>query len=623
MSLAEHPAPDTNAASSSANLESLRRFPWKKSHRTAIERAIDRNRSDRLAELVACRPFDGQGKAGTRLRIQLLTGVNDLLRSQPDSDPSFAAAIESVLITLSGTSSNPSGDVPGEAADKVLDRLNDAETVSSGERLAGIVLLLCGADEKRSLFNADQLVGLFEQAAQTRQEVAGAGGLPESDHVPHLESLLVRGELPLLLSLATPQLSGSRQLFRDAVAGYASELDAVTDGDGTPHASLLAELPFWLDSFTRAAMICEVLGERFLKKKDAERFDEFLERVASLTTADGRLAIEVETDGIWARVLQNALELRHGKKLPPWARQTMLALNARVRGKAKSSSDDLSAATQSDWGQLVSMRSNWYAGADVLAAAYDQPNIQLGLTTLGMRALGGRWETELVLDGEVCRLSADWQSLCWYSEPEGDFLELRLQTEHATIDRQLYLSRNDHIALLTDSITTNVDAAVEVRWKLPLLGNWKPARLQPGRALRLFREKRELRVIPLAIPSDAVERADGSLSTDGSTITATLTGQQNLCLPLLLDWSPVRQKKPCDWNRLTVTQEREILNSRVAFAARCRVGSSQWLYLRNLEFGGFPRAVIGLHTDAETVIAEFPSTGVAERLVEVHYEDED
>ncbi len=620
MSLAEHPVPATNSDLLSVSLDRLQQLPWKKSSRTAIEKALTRNRLDRLAELLAAPPISEDRNVQSQFRTQLLTGLRDLMRQHCDSDSPFVTALECLL----SSSSKPKFREPfQDAVESILQTLEeDSKPASPAERLTGVVLLICHQSGKQSLLTAEQTVRLFERAAHARLDVATFRDLPESDQVPQLESLLVRGELPLLLSLATPQLTGSRQLFRDAVAGYASELDAVTDTDGTPHASLLPELPLWLDSFTRAASICGSTGERFLKKKDAERYDELLERVASLTTADGRLALDVDSVVIWPRVLQTALELRFGKKLPGWARQTLLALNAPVRGKAKSANDDLSAATQSGWGHLVSMRSNWYAGADVLAAAYDQPNVQLGLTTLGMRALSGAWETELFLDGEACPLSAEWQSLCWYSEPEGDFLEMRLQNENVTIDRQLYLSRNDHIALLTDSVTTNVDAPVELRWKLPLAGHWKPARLQPGRALRLLREKREMRVIPLAIPTDAVERADGSLSTDGSTITTTLTGQQNLCLPLLIDWSPARQKKACDWNRLTVTQEREILNSRVAFAARCRVGNSQWLYLRNLEFGGMPRAVIGLHTDAETIIAEFPSTGVAERLVEVHYEDD-
>jgi len=621
MSLAEHPAPASNSDSTSVSLDRLRQLSWKKSQRAAVEKAISRSRIDRLAELLAAAPISGHEKAQAQFRKQLLTGLRDLLRSQCDSDSPFVTALECLA---TGSSDAKFREPLADAVEAMLATLEDeSKPASPAERLAGVALLIGSGNGKQSVLSDEHTVRLFERAAHARLDVATFRDLPDSDQVPQLESLLVRGEMPLLLSLATPQLAGSRQLFRDALAGYASELDAVTDTDGTPHASLLPELPLWLDSFTRAAQTCELAGERFLKKKDAERYDELLERVSSLTTADGRLALDVETVGIWPRVLQTALELRFGKKLPGWARQTLLALNAPVRGKAKSASDDLSAATQSDWGHLVSMRSNWYAGADVLAAAYDQPNIQLGLTTLGMRAMSGAWETELFLDGEACPLAAEWQSLCWYSEPEGDFLELRLQNENITIDRQLYLSRNDHIGLLTDSVTTNVDAPVELRWKLPLAGHWKPARLQPGRALRLLREKREMRVIPLAIPTDAVERADGSLSTDGSTITTTLTGQQNLCLPLLIDWSPARQKKACDWNRLTVTQEREILNSRVAFAARCRVGGSQWIYLRNLEFGGMPRAVIGLHTDAETIIAEFPSTGVAERLVEVHYEDED
>lgn len=464
---------------------------------------------------------------------------------------------------------------------------------------------------------------LFEHAQIVRQ----LAELPRHPDEAPLPALFLRGEWCCLLGLLFEEVEGFRELYRLGRQAFAAELDACTDNDGTPHAEMLALLPDWITMFTRQARIAKLVDRKFLSGKNSRRWQDLLQRCASLTASDGQLVLTPTPPAEWARSLGCAV-----KDLPPgrerdWATHTLRILGEAPRpGKTPRRKREPimaeSAATQSDWAHLACLRNNWYPGADSLAVSHRQPAHPVDLTVLGTPLLRGIWRTELQVNNTIVPLADAWSALCWYSEPACDFLEIRLQCGDITIDRQLFLSRTDHIALLSDSVRTNDPGArIDLFWNLPLAGNWESVESKGERGLLLKQKRQHVRVVPLALPRDRVHRAAGQVQAREGSLVADLRGEQNLCLPLLLDWSPERRNAECDWTQLTVTQERRILSPGEAFATRARIGKHQWVYLRNLEYAEKPRAVLGLHADAETIIAEFPRTGLPERLVEVHYED--
>lgn len=336
-------------------------------------------------------------------------------------------------------------------------------------------------------------------------------------------------------------------------------------------------------------------------------------------------------------VLGAALQTVPNRKRLVWVRETARQLELELSAKSataklassgsskkRKSVVDESAASQTDWGYLACLRNNWYPGGDALAASFLQPTISLDMRVLAAPLFKGEWQTELQRDGKRIPLHEGWTALCWYSEPACDYLELRQEIGEVIVDRQLFLSRTDHFALLADSVkTTTPNSQVNLCWNLPLAGNWASRSKPEGREWLLKQKRLQVRVLPLALPQNRVHAADGSLLIREGSLVLEQKGEHQLCMPLLLDWSPARRQSVSDWSRLTITEERRRLTSREAFAARFRVGAHQWLFLRNLDYTGKPRAVLGMHADAETILAEFPTTGTPERLLEVHYEEED
>ncbi|TWT63102.1 hypothetical protein [Rubinisphaera italica] len=617
--------PEQKSANPPTNLNWAANLKWEKSIRSQIEKLTKKQKADELAGLLAFGGCRGKGSAIKAQRISFLQSLQNIL-TIPGNEQHPCLPILDFLL------SKPTGKTKSNTLPQTLSELIDALLVLPVTswldlKIADIVveagLYLCCSRE----LSTEQCLAFYQRLVAYQSLIEQTDGMTESDRLSPLESLLLKAESRLILGIALQHQAGSRTLRRDGQSGYAEELDAYTDNDGTPHANLLTELPLWMASFQRGNLASQWIEKSWLSRKSQDRWEDLLQRTASLTSSQGQLALANGTAQFWPTTLADSLQNLNDKKRPNWMRQTLQSIGSTATTSAKSKrskpDEDLTAATQSDWAKLASLRCNWYPGADHLTIAYGSNSPQIEFSILGLPLLNGSWNTELKIEGQICELQSEWNSLCWYNDEAGDFIELRNETDHAIIDRQIFLSRNDQVALLCDSVTTKTDATVQISWQLPLAKAWKGKPDTHTRSWKLRQQKRDVRLMPLAIPEDVVHRADGKLECTDEAITLEQTGRQNVCMPLWLDWSPTRRGKACDWSQLTITEAREVLPSPVAFAARCRVANSQWLFLRNLEFNGTPRAVMGLNTDAETVIAEVNSLAQAEKLVEVQYEEEE
>ncbi len=489
------------------------------------------------------------------------------------------------------------------------------------------------AGEKLSAeLQLEMLWRLYEYACFTREY----SEQPRHPEEPPLVALLVRAELRGLLGMLFEDLRGWKAEGKAARKACEVELDASTDTDGTPHTQMLPVLACWLASVHRQATVCRLGKRKFLGQKAERRWLGLLERCASLTIGKGQLALTDVSSAEWKTVLGAALLTVPNRKRLVWVRETARQLEIDLslksatsrptsprRSKKSKSVADESAASQTDWGYLACLRNNWYPGGDALAVSFLQPTISLDMRVLASSLFRGEWQTELQQDGQVIPLQEEWTALCWYSEPACDYLELRQEVGEVIVDRQLFLSRTDHFALLADSVkTSSPNSQLNLFWNLPITGNWTTRSRPEGREWLLKQKRLQVRLLPLALPQNRVHAADGSLLIRAGSLVLDQTGQHQLCMPLMLDWSPARRQAASDWSRLTITEERRRLSCREAFAARFRVGAHQWLFLRNLDYTGKPRAALGMHADAETILAEFPSTGIPERLLEVHYEED-
>lgn len=651
------PSLHSDSISSQDIQELLRGLQWKKGIAGEIQELLQKNSIESIAKKLKaqlCSPFGKPKAAGKtkelRLYGQSLLTLLDYLaiknvsissNLQAEQGQTLPALLQELIkLNNSKLDNSPEQQIACETWLAELHSLlahewsqvePDLNTNISQSKLIDLYLLtnilLLSSD-----FLPDELfMNLWILLLQHLPIVRESLELPFDPQEASLESMITRSELPCLFGIVFEASIKSVGLFRAGKKSLAIELSELTDTDGTPHASLLPILPQYFASVMRSVRVAKWFERKLFSKPGRARWEDLIERAAAITFSSGQLSCSSQFPADWKAILLDSMSGLSRKKRTHWAMQTFAALDGVSPGKSKKPSKtktkkkiDQTASTNSAWAHLACLRNNWYPGADLMRIAHHQQDTPFALCALGQSVFDGNWQTELQINGEREQLNKEWTSSCWFSDETGDFIELRNETDVAIIDRQLFLSRTDHIALLCDTVFAKEPAnQIDLRWELPLVGQWKEKKRRENR--ELFLEKNNLRfsAIPLGLSQDRVIGADGVLDYNQNHLCLNQSATDQLTMPLFFDWSPARNQSACDWCKLTVTESRTTLSASDAFAARCRIGKHQWLYLRNMEFSGLPRAVLGLHTDAETIIAEFPKTGIAEKLVEVHYDQDD
>ena len=84
---------------------------------------------------------------------------------------------------------------------------------------------------------------------------------------------------------------------------------------------------------------------------------------------------------------------------------------------------------------------------------------------------------------------------------------------------------------------------------------------------------------------------------------------EGLFAPLLLDWHPNRTRAEAQWRSLTVTEDGRVITPDIAAGHRLKLGDLQLLVFRSLKSTGKSRAVLGHHTNNETVIGRVDKKG--------------
>jgi hypothetical protein len=276
--------------------------------------------------------------------------------------------------------------------------------------------------------------------------------------------------------------------------------------------------------------------------------------------------------------------------------------------------------SQSDSAQLACLRNNWGIGADVCTIAFDGANPRIELTALAAPVLSGEWSCSTRLGNSApLDWSAKWECVCWFSDSTADYVELQQSAaDGRRLLRQALLSRDDHFLLLCDIVDAPGSDGIEHTLSLPLVDGTQCEHDALTREWSLRCGPLKARVVPLALPQDSIQKADGRLAVGERTLTlAGRTAGSRLACPLLLDWSPARRKAGVQWRQLTVAENGRALSAAEALGIRWRIGDAQWLYFHTLDGSDASRTVLGHHTFHETVIAEVDSSGDIEQLVEV------
>jgi hypothetical protein len=57
--------------------------------------------------------------------------------------------------------------------------------------------------------------------------------------------------------------------------------------------------------------------------------------------------------------------------------------------------------------------------------AFDGATPRIDVTAFGVPLLHGAWGLDASVDGEPLRQRGDWECVCWFSDADTDYLELR------------------------------------------------------------------------------------------------------------------------------------------------------------------------------------------------------
>ncbi len=265
----------------------------------------------------------------------------------------------------------------------------------------------------------------------------------------------------------------------------------------------------------------------------------------------------------------------------------------------------LSPAFQSCASGLACLRNNWSPDANSLSVSYHGAVPFLELTMRGRAVLTGGWSLDVRVDGTPVALTGSWSCACWYSDDEGDYLELEAPAANGVrVERQMSLARKDDILVLADAVIAGPGRQIDYTSRLAAAGGVSMSVESPTGECRLRGPGIRGRAFPLGCRCKTGRGEDpgGGLS---NRVELVHSAKGAVFVPLVLDWNPRRRRAAAECRPLTVAQDGTVLPADQAAAYRLRVGTAQWLVYRSLSRVQSPRTVLGEHTMQETIIGRF------------------
>lgn len=571
---------------------------------------------------------------------------------------------------LRGSTALPAWTVSGQAADPLWQTLWSRTAFSStgrSETLAGVVELFCTNKSKRNrdkmlrmLFNefdAEQspnpfellvlatllqtrrseltdetLLGLFKICILSARDLA----LEVDTTPPRDESsdqhLVRRGELPLLISHVFESVQGASHLRKHGRETMIRLIEEETDTDGTPHGRMLERLPLFVAAYTRTLSRHADESKPILKQAGAKRFTQLVSQTALLAGSDGRPALASTDSFSPASLLHTACRVANLPKRDPGMRAVEAIQNdapnvtdaANPKAKSKGSCYSVE-SDQSEWGGIAIFRGDFSKPKfhGVVDFHGTRPRLEISLN--GQPVLSGCWDVETRVGGVALPEPDGWSVVCWFSDEEADYIELQAELGNGVrLTRHVMYANDDNLLILSASVQNAGEGTVESVVRLPVVESLDPARDEDNRLVKIP-GKTPVRVIPLGLEADPFAGTAGQITVVDHTIEVQqANAADGLCVPIAIDLNAKgKQRRPLDWQRLTVAENGRPLPRGIADAWRLRIGafedSPQWVYYQGLSQPQFNRTVLGLHTPYEMVFGRFED-GEIDPLVHVESE---
>ena len=120
-------------------------------------------------------------------------------------------------------------------------------------------------------------------------------------------------------------------------------------------------------------------------------------------------------------------------------------------------------------GAVAVLRRNWNRDDERIAVLFAKQACEIELISSARVVMSGAWQFEITQQGRQLEPVSNWESSCWHSDEDVDYLELEIElTGGVKLQRQFALAREDRFLFLADVLMSPQRGNLEYRSLLPL-----------------------------------------------------------------------------------------------------------------------------------------------------------
>ena len=444
---------------------------------------------------------------------------------------------------------------------------------------------------------------------------------------------LLAGELAWTLATRLTHAPSSRRLEKSGRAATSLGLSQILDRQGMLPAEHFRILRPLLACWTRCRAVAAGMPGGGWGPRPEQRFQRFVRNALRCALRpDGRPLLAEDDASSWGRELFEAVLTNGADEIDrSLAAAALPNMSPGAAAKPPKKAAKLPPASiHWEQGAIAVMRRNWNRDDERIAVLFARQACELELVASGRVAASGAWQFEIAQQGRQLQPVSPWESSCWYSDEEVDYLELEIVlTGGVRLQRQIVLAREERFLFLADAVMSPQPGNLEYRGVLPLAPRIEFRGANEGREGFLWHGRgataggnsvtcRPLaQVLPLALPEWRAAPHHGELraTAEGLELRQTAAGQR-LFAPLFLDLDRSRFRCRMTWRQLTVAESLAPVPPEAAVGFRVAIGRQQWIVYRSLATPG-NRTLLGHNLATESLIARFGKDGEVTSIVEI------
>jgi hypothetical protein len=467
--------------------------------------------------------------------------------------------------------------------------------------------------------DADQGWNLVDFLFATAEQAQPWRASAESSAETAVAQQMLAGELPLTLAALFHDMAPMFALRRAARRRLSEGFAELLDGKGLVRSPQLAAMRPLTACWTR----CAALGRKFKRgawiQAADKQYQAHVRQAIRWSDGAGRPLLAGHDALAWTVDFLAAAVRLSGPKDAAAAARSIFTSTSLAKALPATKRTPPAPSYHSEWSALGVMRSEWSPRANVVAVDYSSADMQLEVISRGRPMLTGAWTAESRLNGAPLTPAGPWEQVCWFTDPDVDFLEFCLEYEGGTrLERQILLGRQDEFLLIVDHLKHDATAALEHAYRLAAASGLAWRGEEETRDAVLVANKPAARLLPAALPEWRIDPRIGELLfVDGCVRLEERMTCRALACPLFIDLNPRRVRKPCTWRQLTIAESLRVAPPDAAVGYRIQCGADQWLYYRSQGPRG-NRTLLGQNTSSEFLAARFVAkTGEIQELVQI------